>query len=131
MKHILLVPARKGQALVVLLMFIVVATMVAVAATLLSSYALSSTTRMEQSQAALSVSESGMENALIRLLRDPSYSGETLTLPDGIATITVTGSTTKTVTSVGKAGNFMRTVVATVVYAANGISTVTSWSDSF
>lgn len=119
-----------GQALVVLLMFVTVAMMVSVAATLLSSYALSATTRLEQSQTALDVSESGMENALLRLLRDPFYGGETLTLPSGVATITVTGGSTKTITSVGTAGNFMHTTVATVLYS-NGVYSITSWSDSY
>ncbi len=122
--------SNSGQALVVLLMFVTVAMMVAVTATLLSSYSLAATTRTEQSQSAVDVSESGMENALIRLLRDPDYAGETLTLPDGIATITVTGSSTKTITSKGTVGNFIHTVVATVSYA-NGIYTITSWVDSF
>lgn len=122
--------SNSGQALVVLLMFVTVAMMVGIAATLLSSYALSSTTRVEQAQSALDVSESGMENALIRLLRDPDYAGETLTLPDGVATITVTGLTTKTITSVGKVGSFVHTVTTSVTYS-NGIYTITSWSDSF
>lgn len=122
--------SNSGQALVVLLMFVTVAMMVGVAATLLSSYALSATTRVEQSQYALDVSESGMENALIRLLRDPDYAGETLTLPDGVATITVTGSATKTITSAGVAGSTIHTVTATVTYS-NGIYTITSWADTF
>lgn len=124
------VHSQSGQALVVLLMFTTVATMVGIAATLLSSYALGATTRVELSQSATDVSESGMENALIRLLRDPFYSGETLTLPDGVATITVTGASTKTITSVGKVGDFIHTVTATVTYT-NGVYAVTSWVDTF
>ena len=122
--------SRSGQALVVLLVFMTVGIMVSYATTLLSVYAISAASSSEQNELALAVSESGMENALMRLLRDPSYTGETLTLPDGTATITVTGTTTKTVTSVGVSRNFKRTTVATVTYT-NGIMSVTSWIDSY
>ena len=122
--------SHSGQALVVLLVFMTVGIMVTYATTLLSVYAISAASSSEQSELALAVSESGIENALMRLLRDPSYSGETLTLPDGTATITVTGTTTKTVVSVGVSRNFKHTVTATVGYV-NGIMSVSSWTDTF
>lgn len=122
--------AQSGQTLVILLVFITVAVMVMTAATLLSSYALTATTRSEQSAIALSVAESGMENALLRLLRDPAYTGETLTLAQGSATLTVSGVSTKTITSTGQVGSFVRTVTATASYSS-GILTITSWVETF
>lgn len=122
--------SQSGQTLVILLVFITVAIMVTVSATLLSSYALTAITRSEQSEIALGVAESGMEDALLRLLRDPSYTGDTLVLPEGTAVITVTGSTTKTIISSGVAGDFKRVVVVSAVYTG-GILTVTSWTDSY
>lgn len=122
--------SQSGQTLVVLLMFVTVAMMVTLAATLLSAYSLTSASNSEQTQVALGVAESGMENALLRLLRDPSYTGETLVLADGTAVTTVTGSLTKTIISVGTAGNFKRTITVTVSYTG-GILSVISWVDSF
>ncbi len=122
--------SQSGQALVVLLVFITVATMVIYAATLLSVYSLTSASSSERTEVAVDVAESGMENAILRLLRDPFYAGETLTLPDGTATITVSGTTTKTIVSVGKVGNFTRSVTASVT-TTNGILTLSSWTDSF
>lgn len=121
---------RAGQTLVILLVFITVAIMVMVSATLLSSYALTAITRGEQSEIALGVAESGMEDALLRLLRDPSYTGDTLVLPEGTATTVVTGTTTKTLTTTATAGNFERRIIVTASYTG-GILSVTSWFDAF
>ena len=71
----------------------------------------------------------GAENALLRLERDPTYTGETMTLVNGTATITVSGSGTKTITSVGDFGNFERTVTVVATYANNTI-TPTSWTET-
>ncbi len=121
---------QAGQTLVVLLMFVTVAMMVSLAAAALSAYTITSTSKTEISSVAKDIAESGMEEALLRLLRDPYYTGETLQFPDGQATITVSGSTTKTVTSVGRSGDFIWTVRVSAGYT-NGILGITSWNDVF
>jgi len=78
---------------------------------------------------ALQNAQSGVENSLIQLERNPSYSGETMTLSNGTATITVSGSGTLTIVSIGAAGNFKRTVTATATDTANVI-TITGWSET-
>ena len=59
---------------------------------------------------AYSVAESGAENAIIRLLRDKAYVGETLAVGDNTATITVSGINPYVIISAGRAGNFVRKV---------------------
>lgn len=116
--------------MIVLLIFVTVAMMVSFAAAGLTMYSLTTGSNREVSLLAQQSAESGMENALLRLLRDPSYSGETLTLGTGTATITVTGSSTKTITSVGVAGNFQWTVRTSATYTS-GILVIEPWTDVF
>lgn len=123
MKH-----KHSGQALVILLVYMVVAIMtttVAVALIIINSTAAS---HVEQGDMALAVAESGAENALIRLVRTPEYSGETLTVGGGSATVTVSGSGEKLIISRGKVGDFERTVQIVVGFI-DDIMTVYSWRE--
>lgn len=83
-------------------------------------------------QKALTLAESGMENALIRLLRNPNYSGEILTLPGGTATIVVSDSGSNKIVTVtadsGNSLNSIRTIQALVV-EENGQSLIESWQE--
>ena len=87
-----------------------------------------SVTRSEQNAQALEIAEAGAENALVRLLRSTNYTGETLAVGDGSVTVTVNGTNTKTITSVGTIANFSRTIQV-VITMTNGVLAVTSWSE--
>ncbi len=83
----------------------------------------------ELSMMARTAAESGVENALLRLIRNPSYTGETLTLDGGrTATVTVASSSSEVITSAGSAGSVTRRVQATIQYN-QGILTVVSWKE--
>ena len=86
-------------------------------------------TGLNNGEIALNDATTGAENALEQLERNPGYAGETMTLTDGTATITVSGTSTKTIVSVGAFGNFSRTVTVTASYASN-IITETSWVET-
>ncbi len=89
---------QSGQTIILLLIYVLVAMIVtsaAVAVTIVNSQA---TDKVYQGTTAFDVAESGAETAMLKLLRDPSYTGETLTVNNGTATITITGGTIKTVT---------------------------------
>ena len=117
-----------GQALVILLFYMIIAiTLATTAVAVVVSNSLS-VTQSEQGAHALEVAEAGAENALIRLLRSTNYTGETLTVGDGSATVTVTGVTTKTITSVGTIGGYSRTVQVTTSNI-NGVLSITSWQE--
>lgn len=119
---------RSGQALVVLVCFGVIAVTI-IASTILVSVATNSASgKTQEGSIAYDVAESGAENALLRLLRDPSYTGETVSLGSGSATITVTGSNPKTIVSLGVLGNYRRTIQV-IASDSGGILTVTSWSE--
>lgn len=119
---------QKGQTLVILLIYMIVAIIVttgAVATILANSRG---TDKLLQGTTALDVAESGAETAMIKLLRDPSYTGETLPVNGGTATITITGSGTVTVISKGTLNNFTRTIQVTATMI-NNVLTVTSWKE--
>ena len=117
---------KTGQALVSLLVFIAVATTITAAATTVTLINSQTTGKFTQGESALTIAQAGADNAILRLLRDSAYAGEVLTVGSGTATITVGGSSVKTITSVGKDGNFIRKlqVVGTFV---NNTFTITSW----
>lgn len=120
---------QAGQTLVALLIFMmVVIALTAIAATI-TIVNIRSNNAFADGQQALSYAESGAEDALIRLVRNPAYTGETITFPDGTATISVSGTTTKTIVSAGTSGNHRRTVTVTANYT-NNVLAPTSWSET-
>lgn len=81
-----------------------------------------------QSEIAYLQAEAGIENAIISIIRDNSYSGETLTLDDGDVEVTVTGDETKTITAVSTYGSLVRTVQVTGTIT-NTVFSITSWQE--
>lgn len=79
----------------------------------------------EQAVDAYYVAEAGIENALIRLLRDPNYSGETLDIGDSSAIVTIAGST---ITSTGNVNNLTKKIQVEVSYNDNQM-TIISWKE--
>lgn len=126
---------QQGQALVTLLFFVVIATTITSASVVVILNSSISTSKFEQGNVAYFVAESGVENALIRLLRNTKYCGEVLPVDVGSATITVVdtnnscnGVSPFTITVVGKQGNFLRTIQVHVQYDVNGLS-ILSWKE--
>ncbi len=120
---------KAGQALVTLLVFIAIATTIIGAAVVVTIINSQSTSKYEIGQEALSVAEAGVDNAILRILRDPNinYTSETLTVGNGIADITVSYALpTITVTSQGTVGNSIRNIEVVGNYSNNQFTT-TSW----
>lgn len=122
---------NSGQALVVLLVFMVVAiimTTMAVAIVIINSQAAS---EVEQGESAMRVSESGAENALLRLVRDPTVSGtEILTIDGGSATVNITGSDPIIISSRGQVGDFVRTASVSARFQ-NTVLIINAWQEVF
>lgn len=119
-----------GQAVVTLLIFMVIGITITSAGVVLIINSSTATSAFQESLIARQMAESGAENAMIRLLRNPSYTGETMTIDNGTATITVSGSNPKTILSVGKNRNYVRKIQVTAS-DVNNILTVTSWQEIF
>lgn len=123
---------KKGQTLVSLI--VVVAMSIIIISTVLGLVISNSinTSMIQQSSLVRSAAESGMENALLQLLRNPDYEGETMpTNINGYQTvITVTGNeTNKTLESTATSLNYRRKIVVEITYNEN-IMQINSWRDT-
>jgi hypothetical protein len=121
--------SQSGQALVALLCFMAMAITITTAATIVTLVNSQTTSKYALGQEALSIAEAGVDNAMLRLVRDPSYTGETLTVGTGTATITVSGAPSYTITSVGVMSSFRRTVQATATRLNNTL-VISSWRET-
>lgn len=119
---------NKGQTLVILLLYMVVAIMITSASIMMILINSRAADSLSQGATALDVAESGAETAMIKLLRDPAYAGETLTVSGGQAIITISGTNPKVVRSKGVLNNFTRTIQVTAD-TSNNTLTVTSWKE--
>lgn len=119
---------NSGQALITLLFFVLISLTITSAAIIIIIINSISASKSQEGTLAYYAAESGVENALLRLLRDPNYTGETLTIGTSTAIITVTGSNPKIVVSVGQNGNFKRTVQAQMNYNS-GYYTFSNWKE--
>ncbi|MCJ7740758.1 hypothetical protein MUP32_05620 [Candidatus Microgenomates bacterium] len=119
---------NRGQVLVTILFFMIIAITVTSGTVMIMLSNSLSASKFDQGNSAYYVAESGIENALVRLLRDPMYTGETLPVDSGNAIISISGTNPKTIISIGRIGNFSRTIEVTADYT-NNILTVQSWKE--
>ncbi|MBI2641878.1 hypothetical protein HYW87_04815 [Candidatus Roizmanbacteria bacterium] len=121
---------QSGQTLVTLVFFMGIAMTIIASAAIILFINAQGVTKFQEGMSAYYIAESGIENAILRLLRNPSYAGETLNLDSGVATVQVVNRNPIAITSVGKVGNFVRKIEATASYT-NNILTITSWKEIF
>jgi hypothetical protein len=127
---------KAGQALVILLVFIATATIITAAAVTVTIINSQATGKLAQGQEALAIAETGAENAIERIIRDPqgAYTGETNTAAgNGTFTITVSNSgTTKTITATGTVGAFTRKIQVTGTFSGDKFTPdpVTFWQET-
>ncbi|MCA9372630.1 hypothetical protein KC921_00860 [Candidatus Woesebacteria bacterium] len=120
--------SQSGYMLTALLVFLVVIIIITTTSVMISVSSLRSQTFFDGGSEALAAADSGAENAILRLLRDPSYTGETLQVGDSDVIITVVGSSPQVVTVVADSGSFERTVEVNLD-RINGMLEVTSWKE--
>ena len=119
---------QRGQALVSLLVFVVIAVTISSAAIVIIIINSQSASKYQDGLITYYIAESGLENAIIRLLRDPNYLGETVSVGSGSATIVVSGSNPKIATSTGTLGNYKRKIQVQMNYNS-GSYTYTNWKE--
>ena len=121
------VKCQGGQALITLLFFVLISLTITTGAIIIIIANSISVGKFQEGTLAYYAAESGVENALLRVLRDSNYAGETLTIGTSSVVITVTGNP-KIVVSTGQNGNFKRTIQAQMNYD-NGYYTFSSWKE--
>ncbi len=119
---------KHGQALVVLIVFVAIATIIISSAVVVMIANSRLAADQTLSVSAFSAAEAGANEAILSVLRNPSYTGGTLTVGSAVATINVSGSPTVTIVSTGTAGSFVKKVQVTGTYAGNAFA-ISSWSE--
>jgi len=120
--------SQKGQALITLIFFVLISVTIASGAIIMIAVNSTSSVKLQEGNISYDVAEAGIENGLLRLLRDPNYTGETLPVDTATVLITVTGSNPKTITAVATNGNFKRTVQAQMTFTS-GYYTLSGWKE--
>lgn len=111
-----------------ILIIIMLITLTTVAVSLAFSTTQDTTTHT-LGERALTIAESGAENAILRLIRDPSYTGDSnFAIGPGAANISVSGTMPYIITSVGTVGNMVRTVQVEVDSVSGQLSVI-SWQE--
>lgn len=122
--------SQLGNALISVIFFAFISITISTAAIIIISNSMLSSSKIQSGAEAYSLAESGAENAVLRLLRNPSYTGgETLTLDNGQAIATVSGSEPYVITSQGRSGNFVRTVQVQLGYNDQYVLSIQSWKE--
>ena len=121
---------KRGQSLITLLFFVIIATSIMMAAAMVLISGSASGTRIEKGNEEYFLAESGVENALLRLVRDPAYSGETLEIPDGTAIIEITQANPPIILSTATVGDSVKKIQAETIYN-NDVLTVSSWKEVY
>lgn len=121
--------SSSGQALVTLLFFTIIGMTIITSAAVFVYENSQSASVTEQGAYAYYIAESGVEEALLRLLRDPTYSGtpngQSLLVGDGSVVIDVNNGL---ITATGTYQSVVRKIQAQTVYN-NYIFTISSWKE--
>lgn len=88
----------------------------------------SSLSNLENGVEVKQLAESGAEEALLKLERDPAYTGENYQVGDTTVTVTVTSSTNETI-YVSATSNGLTRKVEVIANYSNNILTVNSWKE--
>jgi hypothetical protein len=124
---------ESGQSFVSLLLIAVIGITIATGATMLVIINSQSGLRLQQGTVAYAIAQSGAENALLRLLRDPTYSGETnMPVGDGTVDVEVSNSAgTYIATASSRLGNYVRKVQIMAHYNSDYVLVIDSRKEIF
>lgn len=117
-----------GQALTSLLIIMFVGLSIITTSVGLINTNMSSTSSLLEANEALTIAESGAEDALLKILRNPSYAGGTLPINGGLATISIASTNPYIFISTGTVGKHQRSVRVTI-NNTGGITTISSWKE--
>lgn len=118
---------KSGQILTSVIVFMAFGLSVIALSAVLTIINIQSTAKNAQSAQALNYAEAGAEEGVLRLIRDPAYSGGTLLIDTVSVPITVTGdAVSKIVTATATYNGFTKKIQAQVSLANNKL-TLISW----
>ena len=121
---------NKGQTLVALMVFVLAGMAITTAATFIIAANSLATSKIHQAIVARQAADSGAENALMRLIRDRNYTGETFNVGESEVIVTVSGEGVKKIVSKGKNSDFVKKVEV-MAELANNVLRVISWKEIY
>jgi hypothetical protein len=121
---------QNGQTLIALMIFVLMGIIVTTFATLIIAQNSLSIARLQQGTVARQLADSGVENALINILRNDAYSGGEMAVDGDTVIATVSGTTTKTIRVAATSGSFKKEVEVVATFINNKL-TVTSWKEIY
>lgn len=113
----------KGQALIPLLILVIIVLSLGTAAIELAISNVLIDRSFQEGLTGYYTTEAALENGLLRILRNPAYSSESLQIGDASCTIEITGTSPKIITSRCDNNRWVRKIQAEASFA-NGIMTV-------
>lgn len=116
---------EKGQIFITLLFFVIIGITIILAEVLVVFSNIQSAGIQDQGTNAYYIAESGIEEALLRLTRDKNYSGGTLSVGSGNATMQVQNNI---ITSIGVYGGTTKKIQV-VLNQQNGSFSIVSWEE--
>ncbi len=126
MNHQLKIPPyQKGQIFITMLFFVIIGVTIISAETIVLFTNILSASTAEQGTNAYYVAESGIEEALLRLNRDPSYAGGVLAVGGGNVVIQVGNGT---ITATGTYANTIKKIQVQTV-TNNRVLKIVSWKE--
>lgn len=120
-----MIKSQKGNALITLLFFMAISLAIITGVVVVVLNNATSTSSVDQGTTAYYIAETGAENALLRLIRDPSYAGETMNVDGGSVVIVVNSGT---ITSTATFSNTIRKVQIQTSNTNNQLN-ITSWKE--
>lgn len=128
MKHVH--NTSKGQAVITVIFIAVIGMFIATGAIFTVANALEAVSSEELGAAAFQAAESGIENSVLRLMRDPTYVGETIEIDEkSTVVVSVTSDSGITIQSIGTVGIVSRKIIAHAHYD-NLVLIVDSWGEN-
>lgn len=125
------VTRSEGQALIGVLAVVAIASVMVSSLVLTSIISADSSLKLRQSTNLINQADTAMQNAILRLERDPSFTGETLNFSAGQVIIEITGDNPKIVEakSINFDNKILRKLHAEVNSDNNSAITVSNWSE--
>lgn len=122
----------KGQALIGVLAVIAISMILVSSLMMNSLISADSSLKLRQSSHAIINADSYIQDAIIKIIRDPNYVGESLTLPDSRVIIEVTGDNPKNilVKSINFEGDILRRLSLQVNFSDNGAISIDNWTEN-
>lgn len=126
---------NQGQALITLLFISVIGMTIIAASAIFIFQNIQGASVAEQGVGSYYVAEAGIQEALLRMLRNPNYTGTPLGQPLSVNTASVSGSvviqvstSSGIITSIGTYNNSVRKIQVQTVYN-NGVLNISSWKE--